>query len=275
MKLLRRTIPLLVVIALGACSNGKVPLAYSFEAEDGTRYRWTIDSRTSANSSGDRSVTSLNMVIDVHEQVSGTRDGETPILTIELTPRTLRQGGSALSPPEPLTVRYELNDRGEIVKALTDDLAPQAASALQLGATLIRSRVALPTDPVGIGDEWDAGLVLDGDLGNIALDGTGKLLGFDLKHKRKLARIETKRSGEIITHEQQGGVAVRLRGTSSSDAISNLDLDSGRLHSSTARFISEFDISSLESGKLLGTMLVDLESRLDLQTGPAPRTRDS
>lgn len=275
MNSLRRTIPLLLVIALGACSDGKVPLAYSFEAEDGTRYRWTIDSRTSINSSNDRSVTSLNLVVDVHERVSGTRSGETPILTIELTPRSLRQGGETLSTPEPLTVEYELNEEGEIVRALSDDLAPRAASALQLGATLIRTRVALPAGPVGIGDEWEAGMVLDGDLGNIALDGTGKLLGFGLQDKRKLARIETRRSGEIITHEQQGGVAVRLRGTSSSDAISNLDLDTGVLYSSTARFVSEFDISSLESGKLLGTMQVNLESRLDLETGPAPRTRVS
>ncbi|MEX0789546.1 MAG: hypothetical protein WD178_02080 [Actinomycetota bacterium] len=266
MKSAPRTVGLLLLVVLAGCSNGKIPLAYNFEEGDGTRYRWTIDSRTSVNSSSERSVTTTNMVVDVHEQVSG--DDE-PVLTITLKPTSLSQGGAAMQTPPATTVKYQLNERGEILNAVTDDLEGPAASAVQLGATLIRSRIALPAGPVGIGDEWDAPLVLDGDLGNIQLDGHGKLLGFELKGKRKLARIETSRTGEIVTHQQQGGVPVRLRGSSTTNAMSSLDVDNGVLYSSSAQLISDFDIASQESGKLIGTMRVTLDSKLELAPQPA------
>ena len=263
MKIAARLIGLILLLALGACSNGKIPLEYNFEEGDGTRYRWTIDSRTSVNSTSQESVTTTNMIVDVHEQVSQEK-GEDPVLTITLAPSRLRQGNRAMNIPEPMTVKYQLNKQGEIVKPVTDELAAPAASAVELGATLVRSRIALPSDPVGIGDEWDTPLVLDGDLGNINLAGQGKLLGFELKGKRKLARIETTRSGDIVTHEQQGGVPVQLRGTSRSTAISSLDVDNGVLYATSARLISDFDIASEESGKLIGTMRVTLNSKLEL-----------
>lgn len=266
MKNVTRTLALVLLLALGACSSGKIPLEYNFEEGDGTRYRWTIDSRTAVNSSSEDSVTTTSMVVDVHEQVSKAREGEDPILTITLTPSSVRSGGRGTRVPEPTTIKYQLNERGEIVKPLTEEaLAPQAASALQLGATLIRSRIALPAEPVGIGDEWDTPLVLDGDLGNINLAGQGRLLGFELKGKRKLARIETTRTGDIVTHQQQGGVPVMLRGTSTTNAMSSLDVDKGILYASNARLISDFDIASQESGKLIGTMRVTLDSRLQLE----------
>jgi hypothetical protein len=252
------------LILLAGCSSGKIPLSYRFDEGEGTRYRWTIDSETSVSSTTEESVTTLNMVIDVNEKVTRRRGDQPAMLTIELTPRTLSRGTQSLELPEPVTVRYELGQEGQIVEALTEDLAPQAASALQLGATLIGTRIALPSRPVGIGDEWDTPFVLDGDLGNINLSGHGKLLGFELKGKRKLARIETKRSGDILTHEQQGGTPVRLKGTSTSDAMSSLDVDSGVLYNSNARLLSDFDIASVESGKLLGTMRVALNSKLEL-----------
>lgn len=258
-----RIVLLVLLAALGACSNGKIPLEYRFEKGEGTRYLWTIDSSTSVSSTSEESVTTVNMVVDVREQVSDGQ-GKNSILTMTLTPKSLRQGNQAIKTPAPMTVKYELGPNGDIVKPITKELAPEDASAIQLGATLIRSRIALPNDPVGIGDQWDTPLILDGDLGNIDLDGRGKLLGFQLKGKRKLARIETRRQGDIVTHQQQGVVPVRLRGVSTSKALSNLDIDNGVLYDSTARLSSEFDIASEESGKLIGKMRVVLNSKLEL-----------
>jgi hypothetical protein len=264
-KFAARLISLTVLLALAACSNGKIPLTYNFEDGVGTRYLWTIDSETAVNSSSEQSVTTTNMVVDVHEQVSRAKKGEDAVLTISLTPKRLMQSGSPIKVPGPMTVKYQLGPQGEILKPVATELEPPAASAVELGATLIRSRIALPADPVGIGDQWDTPLVLDGDLGNIKLDGRGKLLGFELKGKRKLARIETVRTGDIVTHQQQGGVPVRLRGTSTSRANSSLDIDDGVLYSSSARFTSDFDIASVESGKLIGNMRVTLNSKLQLE----------
>ena len=262
-----RAILLVLAVVLGACSNGKIPLEYRFEEGDGTHYQWTIDSRTSVNSTTEESVTTVNMVVDVHEQITES-EGDNSILTISLRPRSLRRGGAPLRAPAPVTVKYQLGPNGEIVKPITEELAPQAASAVQLGTTLIRSRIALPPDPVGIGDRWETPLVLDGDLGNIDLDGEGTLLGFELKGKRKLARIQTTRKGNIVTHQQQGGVPVRLRGVTTSRAMSSLDIDNAVLYSSSARFSSQFDIASVESGKLIGNMRMTLNSNLQLDPNP-------
>lgn len=256
---------LALLLVLVSCSSGTIPLEYRFDDNDGTRYLWTIDSKTSVNSTSEQSVTTTKMVVAVHEQVAPAKGRQNALLTISLTPRSLSQGGHSVKLPEPVTVKYELGKQGEIVKVITEELTPQAASALQLGATLIHSRIDLPVDEVGIGDEWDTPLILDGDLGNIDLTGHGKLLGFELKGKRKLARIETTRAGEIVTHQQQGGVPVRLRGTSTSKAMSSLDVDNGVLYSSNARLTTDFDIASQESGKLLGTMQVTLNSKLSLE----------
>lgn len=265
-KFLRRLALLSVLVGLGACSSGKIALEYRFDQGEGTRYLWTIDSETSINSSTEQSVTTIRMLVDVHEQTSREEDGSDPILTITLTPRNVEQSGRVMPTPEAVTVRYALGPQGEILRPLdNDDLAPQAASAIELASTLIRSRIALPADPVGIDDQWDAPVLLDGDLGNIDLQGQGRLVGFELKGKRKLARIETVRSGEIITHEQQGGVVVRLRGTTNSDSLSSLDIDNGILYGSSERFVSDFDIAALESGKLMGNMRVVLNSTLELQ----------
>ena len=263
-----RIIVLISALSLGACSNGKIPLEYRFDRGEGTTYRWTIDSETAVNSTSEQSVTTVNMVVDVREKVSGA-EGETSILTIELTPRSLSRGGQTMRTPPPTTVRYELGPKGEILKPVTEGLEPAAASAVELASTLVRSRIDLPDTPVGIGDEWDTPLVLDGDLGNIDMQGKGTLLGFELKGKRKLARIETTRTGNIVTHQQQGGVPVRLRGVSTSDATSRLDVVNGVLYASTARFSSDFDIASQESGKLIGNMRVVLNSRLQLEPNPA------
>lgn len=271
-SLRRKLLLLTMLLGLGACSNGKILLDYRFDEGDGTSYVWTIDSRTSVSSTSEQSVTETNMVVNVHERVTDGEDGDA-ILTILLTPKVVRQNGRGMRIPEPVTVRYQLGPNGEISKPVADDLQPQAASALELGANLIHSRVALPPEPVGIGDQWETPLVLDGDLGNIALEGNGKLLGFELRDKRKLARIETRRSGEIITHQQQGGVPVRLRGTSTTNSMSRLDIDNGVLYASTARSESEFDIASHESGKLIGSMRVVLDSRLELNPDPVPAGR--
>ncbi|HEX2054767.1 MAG TPA: hypothetical protein VHJ78_13720, partial [Actinomycetota bacterium] len=106
-----RAAALCILLLLGACSNGKIPLEYRFEEGEGTYYRWTIDSRTSVSSTSEESVTTVNMVVDVHEQVAKGKDGNS-VLTMTLTPRSVRQGNRAINTPPPVTVKYELGPNG-------------------------------------------------------------------------------------------------------------------------------------------------------------------
>lgn len=236
--------------------------------DKGTRYLWTIDSTTAIDSATDHSVRRLRMSVDVLEQVSKpAQKGEDAVLTISLTPKSLEQTPERGPMPPPTKVEYQLKPNGQIRNAVTTELSEKEASALELGTLLAQSRLALPARTVGIGDRWSTPLRLDGDTGTVELKGDGRLVGFDLKGGRKLARIETRRSGEITAQEQVGGVLVLLRGDSTNTAHSTLDVDRGVLASSESRFSTDFDLSDEISGKLAGTLRVVLVSTLEILPG--------
>lgn len=254
----------LMALALSGCSNGEVSLRYAFDEQAGTKYLWTIDSTTEIDSSTDSSSRQVEMVVELVEMVERESTAD-PILTVTLTPKSLKQGGANISTPAPVTVQYQLDSDGRIVKPLSTELEEGAANALELGTILSQSRLALPGRNVGIGDTWDAPLKLDGDTGTIDLSGTGKLLGFELNDRRTLARISTERTGDITAIEPLAGVLVELKGNTTSSATSNLDVEKGILYSSISHFSSDFDLALEETGELRGTLKVTLTSRLELQ----------
>ncbi|MGQ0679599.1 MAG: hypothetical protein ACT4OM_08090 [Actinomycetota bacterium] len=252
-------------LVLTGCSSGEVDLEYAFNRQEGIRYLWSIDSTTEINSSTQSSIDRVVMTVDVLEQVEESSDGGDSILTVTLTPKSLSRGGTSQPTSGPLKVQYQLDPKGQIVKPITKDLETRAASALELGTILSQSRLALPGRAVGIGDTWDAPLKLDGDTGTINLSGTGKLIGFGLNGRRKLARIQTERTGDITAIEPLAGVLVELKGNTKSNAVSNLDIDNGLLFSTVSNFVSDFNLALQETGKLTGTLKVTLTSRLELQ----------
>lgn len=264
-KLAAVALILVMLFIATSCSDGKIPLTYSFEESEGTHYLWTVDSATTINSSTDQSSTRLEMEVGVHERVLEEAEGDNRVLAITLTPEHLRQDGQEIQLPEPMTVRYLLSPDGNILETVGGDLSPSAASALELGSLLARNRIPLPEEPVGIGGTWDAPLVLEGQTGSFDMEGEGRLLGFSLQDRSRLAEVEINRSGEVTGFEQLAGVLVQLRGRSTSTTTSRLDIDRGVLKSSYSEFSTNFDMSRLESGQLAGTLDVSLTSRLELQ----------
>lgn len=257
---------LAMLLTAASCSNGKVTLTYSFDEEEGTRYLWRIDSVTTINSSTDQSSSHLEMEVEILEQILAEEsDDGNRLLAITLTPKVLRQDGEEVELPETITVRYELGPEGRIMEPTESELELSTASALELGSILARSRIPLPQEPVGIGETWEVPLMLEGQTGSFALQGEGKLVGFALSDRRRLAQIEIDRSGEVTGFEQLAGVLVQLRGRSTNTSTSQLDIDSGVLLSSHAEFTTNFDMARLESGELAGTLDVQLTSDLELQ----------
>lgn len=256
----------MLVLLCAACARNRIPLEYEYLSGAGTKYLWTIDSTMDIDSSVEHSSKRLRMSVDVQETLQRPRRrGEDAVLTISLTPRTLEGTGPGNALPPPTKVQYQLKPNGQIRKPVTTELPEREASALELGTLLAQSRLALPSRPVGIGDQWSTPLKLEGDTGTIDLKGRGRLVGFDLENGRKLARIETRRSGQISAQEQLGGTLVLLRGTSTSTSSSMLDVDRGVLYSSRSRLASDFDLSDHRSGRLAGTLRVVLVSTLELQ----------
>lgn len=262
-KLTGVVLTLAMLLTATSCSNGKIPLTYSFDPE-GTRYLWRIDSTTTINSATDQSSTRLQMEVEVLEELQ--QDGEGGrLLAITLTPKRVVQDEQTIPLPDPTTIRYRLGEEGQIDEPLDPGLSASAASALELGSILARSRIPLPDDPVAIGGTWDAPLLLEGQTGSFDLEGAGRLTGFALEDRRRLAEIEITRAGEVTGFEQLAGVLVQLRGQSTSSTSSRLDIDRGVLLSSVSEFSTNFDMSRLESGQLAGTLSVRLTSDLELQ----------
>ena len=264
-KLAGIALSLVMLFTATSCSDGKVLLTYSYEESEGTHYLWRVDSATTINSTTDQSSTRVEMEVAIHERILEETEGENKVLAITLTPEHLRQDGQEMQLPEPMTVRYLLNSEGHIVETVDSDVSPSAASALELGSLLARSRISLPEEPVGIGGTWEAPLVLEGQTGSFDMAGEGELLGFSLQDRRRLAEVEIERSGDVTGFEQLAGVLVQLRGRSTSTTTAQLDIDRGVLLSSYSEFSTNFDMSRLESGQLAGTLDVRLTSELELQ----------
>lgn len=256
---------LVLPLVLSGCSSGEVDLKYAFGEGAGVKYLWTINSTTEIDSLTESSTNRVEMVVEVVEKSKRENSKADPILSVTLTPKSLKQAGKPTRVPRPTKVQYQLDAKGQIVKPLSSKLEETAQSALELGTILSQSRVALPGRSVGLGDTWNAPLKLDGDTGTIDLSGTGRLVGFDLNGRRKLARISTERAGKITAIEPLAGVLVELNGNTTSSATSNLDIERGILFSSISRFASNFDLALQETGEVRGKLRVKLTSKLELQ----------
>jgi len=254
------------VVILGAtgCAAKKIALSYRFPAGYQATYRWSISAVTSKESPQETGATRLEAVLEMQERVApGPADAMT--LTVLLKPLSVKENGQQSPKPPPSKVNYAIAPNGRILRVLTADLAPGAISSLELDALASETRPPLAAQPVALGETWNAPLRLKSDRSNIAFSGNGKLLGFDLIDKRRLARVETVRHGPVTSVQILNKVPVTLKGISKSHAVSTVDVDRGALFSSDYRSISNFDVL-LASGPV-ARLRVMLTSRLQLIDG--------
>lgn len=246
------------------CTEKTVRLEYRFPSRYKESYRWSLRTVTSIESPTEQTTNRLDAVLKVEEKIRREPDGRT-ILAVRLKPTSVTENGNRASVPPPSSAEYEIDGRGRIRRLVKADLPAGAISSLELDALAWQIRPPLTIKAVAPGETWNAPLRVKGERTSIIFRGAGRLSGFDLIDRRRLARIETHRRGRITSSQTMNNARVVLRGRSSSRGLAKLDLDRGLLFFSEEQSTSRFDI--LSSGRPAARLDVTLTSRLQLAPG--------
>lgn len=137
------------------------------------------------------------------------------------------------------------------------------AQGVDLGRLIAEYRPQLPSTPVELGDNWSAPLRTQAGNTKLELSGFGRLKSFELKGRRRLARIESKRSGTLTTAQLVGRSEIKLSGTSTVDSESKIDLDESMLYQTTSTSRSNFSMRLVGGGDL-GELQIRIRSVLTL-----------
>jgi hypothetical protein len=141
-------------------------------------------------------------------------------------------------------------------------LAPQISSGLEVDSLIRESYPRLPHGSLSIGDTWDAPLRVALERTTVDLGGKGKLLGFDLARRRRLARIEISRSGRVTSVQPVEQVQLSISGTTNSTTTAMIDVDAGILFSAESVSTSQFEIGA-ESGMPSATHHITVRTTIE------------
>jgi len=252
-----------ILLTTAGCRSPKLLLEYKFMPGTTARYFWVIDTVTSIDSPTEQTTKRRHAAVDITESTSRSARGEM-ILKVNIRPRATRQDGKAITLPPPTTIDYQVGPHGRILKVFGSDLPLTNLATLDLGNLSSEARPPLSLKPVGLSDEWSAPLNLRGAKSSIRMSGTGRLNGFQLEDKRRLAEVGLQRSGKITSSEIVGKAQVNLTGVSRSTSNSLVDVDSGALYSTNYSSSSNFDVAS--AGGPTAKLSISLTSRMKLES---------
>lgn len=239
-----------------ACGKGTVGLAYKFPVKEQFNYRWTIDAKTSI----ERSTHSLRFVIDAIQTFGEpTAEGGALLqLTLDTISRT--EDGVTFRPgTPPVTLALQVRPDGSVKRA---EAPPTVPIGVEVDRLLAEAFPRLPNRSVEIGESWNTPVIVKEDQTSIDLEGTGRLVGFELRDRRRLALVNIQRTGRITTVQTVGRAQLTLTGTSTITSNAEIDLDKGILFGVISRSVSDFDISA--GGAPAGTRKLVIVTRVAL-----------
>ena len=192
-----------------------------------------------------------------------TEDGR-PRLVVTLRPLRIVEDGLPSTPDLAIRIDMEVDQSGRVTRLFrTSNLPPGPLITLDLDRIFLESRPILPPTPVGIGDRWPSPQRGRAENSSINLKGSGKLLGFLLEDRTRLALIEIDRSGTVNTKQAVGRATASVSGKTNTHTRASVDLDRGILNESSSTSTSVFDLS-LGGENRAGEIRVELTSTLDL-----------
>lgn len=262
-QIIRPALGVVAALALAACAEPRVQLRYRLPGAGELRYRWTIETATAAETPAGATDRRTRLVLIVSEIPLGAGPEGTARLRMVLAPQEAVEDGAPVPPGPPVTLELEVTPAGRVARVLrAADLPPETASSLELDRLLHEVRPPLPPERVALGARWPAPLASRGERSAVDLRGEGRLLGFELAGRRRLAVVEVRRSGPVVTSQQVGRGEVSLRGTSDIRTVARVDLDRGELVASDSRAESRFAVAP-EGTAPTGTVRVTLVTRVE------------
>lgn len=231
---------LAVALVAGACGRPSISLTYRFKAGDSFTYQWTIDSTTEVDSALNPDTQILRLVIEAREEISSvSADG---IASVRWTLQTIEriEDGVATAPSsQPLMIELDVRKDGSVAGTR---VPTQPSPEFDAGSLVSEAHLRLPSEPVSIGDSWSVPVQIQTEQTSLALEGTGKLLGFDLERRRRLARIEVRKSGTVSSRQTVERVQLTISGTITISGNASIDADSGQLVSAESRSTSRLKV---------------------------------
>lgn len=251
----------LIALVLAACAPQTVRLEYGFPPGYHGRFHWSIRATTWTESPTEQTRVRMEARVLVDEHIRQEGPGSTT-LVVRLKPQSVTEDGRPGAVPSPSTTEYQVDRRGRILRLVRANLLAGSVSSLELDTLATQTRPALSPHEVGLGDSWPAPLKIKAEKTSIDLKGTGRLQGFDLRDRRRLARVEIDRNGSITSQQMFNNSTVVLQGQSAGRGIASVDVDDGSLFSSTFHSTSRFNV--ILAGRRAARLRVVLSSRLQL-----------
>lgn len=192
-----------------------------------------------------------------------TEEGR-PRLVVSLRPLRIVADGLTSRPDLTIRIDMEVDRSGRVTRLFrTSNLPPGPLVTLDLDRIFLESRPILPPTPVAIGDRWPSPQRGRAENSSIDLKGSGKLLGFLVEDRTRMALIEIDRSGTVSTNQAVGRATASVSGNTSTHTRATVDLDRGILNSSSSTSTSIFELS-LGGENRAGEIRVEITSTLDL-----------
>lgn len=250
-----------LILALAACQKPEVALAYRFDNGRVTSYRWKIEATTGVESATQPETHRLTLFLEAVETVlPPTAEGRGAVRWRIRTTKRIEDGVEVAPEVGDLHMTLEIGPDGTIARST---LEPVPSAGLEIERLLSESYPRLPTASLSIGETWDAPVRIALERTSVDLAGNGRLLGFELERRRRLARIEITRNGQVTSVQPVEQVQLSISGTSSATIGAMIDVDAGILFSADSVSTSRFEIGP-ETGAASGTRHIRMESTIEL-----------
>lgn len=195
------------------------------------------------------------MVLDLQEQLL-SKDR----LQFTLTPVRIEIDGIKGHNPASLVIDFKVTPAGlvRVSGGELEGLPPFSGVAEEL-------KVPLPAEPLRPGLQWDAPLKVERPNLFLDLTGRGKLEGFALEDRRRLATLSIRRKGAARTTETVEKATLELNGTVSMDSKVRFDIDRGIVVEAASTSLSTYGVS-LPASTPTARVTVRLTSKIDIKS---------
>jgi hypothetical protein len=241
-----------------------VRLQYRFPTE--ASYSWQTSVATITDTPFEQSTHSVVVSGTLDEKVV-EHDEKGVVLILKVTPRSMKIDTNDAKVPPSSSMTVRVNRIGKLLQVVEEPTTGPVVKDMDLKQFLAELSPPLAALPVKNRSRWDAPLVLRSGAELVQLKGTGKLVGFHLAERRRLADIEIERAGPITTTQTKDKASLTLSGKTNQLQRSAVDIDRGILQSSEDHTTSHFKIGiggSTGKGPVKGTVTIRLITKIRL-----------